>query len=1055
MQKCSACGEENPDRARFCQACGTPLTDKSSLGGSRKTVTVLFCDLVDSTGLGERLDPESLRLVLGRYFDEMRAAIERHGGVVEKFIGDAVLAVFGIPRVHEDDALRAIRAADEMRASLSALNQDLQPGSGEQLRIRVGIDTGEVMAGEAHADDRIVTGDTVNVAARLEQTAEPDEIVIGADTYELVRNAVVVEPIAPRELKGKTEPTNAYRLLEVVGDAMARPPRLDSPMVGRERALSLLRNAFEGTVADAACCLVTVLGPAGVGKSRLVEEFLVDVPDAAVYRGRCLPYGEGTTFFPILEVVKQAAGGLAAASPEAFRDHVSSLLTDDEHRDSIADRVTQLAGVSDPTGSEEISWAVRRFLEALARQRPVVVVLDDIQWGGAAFLDMVEHVADFSRGARLLLLAMARPDLLDARPGWGGGKLNAFTISLEPLSPEECDVLIGNLLGSTDLDAEVRERIADAAGGTPLFVEEMLAKLIDDGLLERSDGRWVPTEDLSDVPVPATIAALLAARIDQLSADERSVLERAAIGGTHFFAGAVRALSPSHDAGPVDASLTALLRKDLIRSDRSSLPGEDAYRFRHMLIRDATYEATPKQLRADLHERFASWLQTVAADRIAEHDETVGFHLEQALTYRAELGLDRDPALVRRAVGALGDAGHRASARLDFLSSSRLLERAAALLREDDPDRIRLMADVGVAMNRIGENRRGEQIFTAVIEQAARSGDVVTESRARIDRLWAVREIDPSRWMKEIGEIDRAIPLLEERHDDLGLTKALQLLASKYSREGKAGKAQPLLQAALDHARRAGDALEEVEVIAESLSALTVGPTPVGEALERVDELSQGGEGDLRFDAWALGARSQLEAMRARFDEARTQVDREEAIHEELGLRWGVLLAASHRWRIEMLAGRPDAAEAAIRARLEGRLVRRDDGTLVSFDLLLGLALLEQGRFSEAHDVVERRGGAEGEDRQAHVTWCGIRARATAERGNRVEAERIARDGVAIAAETDELNTRAESLVHLGWVLRRSGDPDGAAGAVGEALELYERKGNIAAAALVRSSFPG
>src|SRR5439155_3136680 len=311
MQTCSACGEETSDRARFCQACGTALTNEALSGGSRKTVTVLFCDLVDSTGLGERLDPESLRLVLGRYFDEMRAAIERHGGVVEKFIGDAVLAVFGIPRVHEDDALRAIRAADEMRASLSALNQDLRPGSGERLRIRVGIDTGEVLAGEPHADDRIVTGDTVNVAARLEQTADPDEIVIGGDTYELVRNAVVVEPIGPRELKGKTEPTNAYRLLEVVGGAMVRPPRLDSPMVGRDRALSLLRNAFEGAVADAACCLVTVLGPAGVGKSRLVEEFLVDAQETAVYRGRCLPYGEGTTFFPILEIVKQAAGGLA------------------------------------------------------------------------------------------------------------------------------------------------------------------------------------------------------------------------------------------------------------------------------------------------------------------------------------------------------------------------------------------------------------------------------------------------------------------------------------------------------------------------------------------------------------------------------------------------------------------------------------------------------------------------------------------------------------------------------------------------------------------------
>jgi len=309
--------------------------------------------------------------------------------------------------------------------------------------------------------------------------------------------------------------------------------------------------------------------------------------------------------------------------------------------------------------------------------------------------------------------------------------------------------------------------------------------------------------------------------------------------------------------------------------------------------------------------------------------------------------------------------------------------------------------------------------------------------------------------MKEIGEIDRAIPVMEERQDDLGLTKALQLLASRYSREGNAGTAEPLLQRALDHARRAGDALEEAEVIAEFLTALTVGPTPVGEALGRVEELTRGAEDDLRLDAWALGARSQLEAMRARSAEARAQVDREQAIHEELGLGWGVLLAASHRWRIEMLAGRPDAAEDAIRARLEGRLIHRDDGTLVSFDLLLGLALLEQGRFSEALDVVERRGGVEGEDRQSYVNWCGIRARTSAERGDLDEAERIARDGVSVAARTDELNTHAESLVHLGWVLRRAGDDDGAAAAIGEAQGLYGRKGNIAAATLVRSSFPG
>jgi class 3 adenylate cyclase/tetratricopeptide (TPR) repeat protein len=1055
MRTCSACREENSERARFCQVCGTALTGEISPGGSRKTVTVLFCDLVGSTRLGERLDPETLRLVLDRYFDEMRGAAERHGGTVEKFIGDAVLAVFGVPRIHEDDALRAVRAADEMRTQLLGLNEDLQRGSGERLQIRVGIHTGQVMAGERGETDRIVTGDPVNVAARLEQTADPDQIVMGEETYELVRDAVVVEPVGSLELKGKAEPTTAYRVLEVVGGAQGRARRLDSPMVGRERALSVLRNAFDGALADEACCLVTVLGPAGVGKSRLVEEFLADIPEAAVYRGRCLPYGEGT-FFPVVEVVKQATGPLDPGPGETFRDQVSSLLEDDEHRETIADRVAQLAGVSDVTGSEEIVWAIRRFFEALARRRPLVVVLDDLQWGGSALLDLVEHVADFSRGVPLLLLAMARPDLLDARPGWGGGKLNAFTISLEPLSAGECDILIENLLGSTELDADVRRRIADAAGGTPLFVEEMLAKLIDDDLLRRSDGRWVPAGDLSDVPVPATISALLAARIDQLRAHERSLLERAAVGGAYFFAGAVRELSDPDAVPHVDECLTSLLRKDLIRPDRSSLPGEDAYRFRHMLIRDATYEATPKRLRAELHERYASWLQEAVGAEIAEQEEILGYHLEQALSYRAELHLDRDPELVRRAVAALAGAGRRASGRLDFRSSSSLLERAAVLLPDDDPERIRLMADVGVALNRLGEDLRGEEIFAAVIGAAHRSGDVVTESRARIDRLWAVRETEPARWLGKMrAEVEPLIPILREREDDLGLTKGLQLLAAGYSREGQVGKAEPMLQAALDHARRVGDALEVAEIQAEFLFALPLGPTPVEEAMRRVDELTLHVEPDLRLDAWALGVRAQLEAMRARFDEARILADREEAIQEELGLRWSVFLVASHQWMIEMLAGRPEVAEHAIRSRLHDGASDQDVAARWAFDSHVALALLEQGRFSEARDRIDPWAGLEGGDRQAQVAWCGIRARTAAELGDRDEAERIAREGVAVAATTDELNTRAESLVHLAWVFRRSGDGDRAAEAARDALELYERKGNIAAATQVRAAFAG
>ena len=1050
MRSCPDCGEENAERARFCQACGAALGDER-MGGARKTVTVLFCDLVDSTQLGERLDPETLRLVLDRYFDEMRAAVERHGGTVEKFIGDAVLAVFGIPRVHEDDALRAVRAADDMRGVLPTLNAKSGRRTGTELQIRIGINTGEVVASD-RGSDRIVTGDAVNVAARLEQAAEAGEIVIGEETLSFVRDAVAAEPIGPLELKGKSEPISAYRVLDVVAGAEGRVRRLDSPMVGRRRALAVLEQASEGSVADATCYLVTVLGPAGVGKTRLVEEFLASLPAAAVYRGRCLPYGEGTTFFPLVEIMKQAVDATDQGKPDVFRDRVARLLDDDEHRETIAERVTQLAGIGEVTGSEEILWASRRFLEALARQRPIVIVLDDLQWAGGAFLDLVEHVADFSREAPILLLAMARPDLLDVRPGWGGGKPNAFTISLEPLSADECDELIDNLLGSAELEGDVRARIADAAGGTPLFVEEMVAKLIDDGSLTRSDGRWVATTDLSHVPVPTTIATLLAARIDQLPSAERALLERAAVGGEHFFAGAVRWLMEAPVAPDADDHLSSLLRKDLIRSERSSLPGDDAYRFRHALIRDAAYEAMPKQLRADLHERYARWLASAVHDGMTEQDEIVGYHLEQALRYRAELGIELDPMLVRQATRTLVDAAHRSASRFDFLGSAGLLERAAALLPDDDPERVRLLAEEGAAINRHGDSPRAEAVLDSAIDAARRSGDVVTEARARIDRMWTRRETHPSRWLEEMrADVEPLIPVLEAQHDDLGLTKALQLLASAYLREGRVGRVEPMLERALEHARSAGDKLEESEILGEFVFALPAGPTPVPQAIRRLDELMRDTEPDLRFDAWVLGVRAMLEAMRSRFDEARSLSEREAAILDELGIYWTNVLVSSHQWTIEMLAGRPEAAEGAVRRRSE--LLRSDEPTVMwNIDSLLALALLEQGRITEARQLAEQWADMQGADRQTRVTWCGVLARTAAEAGDLQEAERFAREGVAIAA-ADELNMRAASLVDLGWVLRRAGDVDGTAAAIGEALGLYDRKGNIAAAALVRTKF--
>ena len=466
-------------------SCAAPLASEPARE-QRKVVTVLFCDLVGSTALGESTDPEALRARMRRYFEDLRAILERHGGTVEKFVGDAVMAVFGIPVSHEDDALRAVRAAAEMRTAIAE----------HGLEARIGVNTGEVVVGGD--SETLVTGDAVNVAARLEQAAAAGEIMIGSETRILVRDAVRVEAVEPLTLKGKSEPVEAYRLIDVLSDVQSIARHPETPLVGRERERQRLWRDYEDAVADRTCRLFTLLGPAGIGKSRLVADFLERVGDSAdVLRGRCLSYGEGITYWPLVEI-------LIAIGVEP---------------DSVI-------GTSPP----ETQLAFRRLLESRAVERPQVVVIDDLQWAEPVFVDLVEHVADFTRDAPVFLLCVARTELLDVRPGWGGGKLNATSLLLEPLDAEQCGTLMERLVLDAPLDADLRERITVASAGNPLYVEEMLAMVREHG-----DG---------EVVVPPTIQALLQARIDSLDGDVRVVMERGAVEGEVFHRGAVAELSP-------------------------------------------------------------------------------------------------------------------------------------------------------------------------------------------------------------------------------------------------------------------------------------------------------------------------------------------------------------------------------------------------------------------------------------------------------------------------------------------------------------------------------
>ncbi len=690
----------------------------------RKVVTIVFCDLSGSTSLGERLDPESVRRLITRYFDAMRDALERHGGTVEKFIGDAVMAVFGIPTLREDDALRAVRAAVEMRTALGELNEQLEQRWGVRLRVRTGVNTGEIIAGDSSRGHGFATGDAVNVAARLEQAAAAGEILIGEHTFELVRHAAQVEPVAPLDLKGKSDPVSAFRLVDVVDQAAGLDRRLGSPLVGRERDLAVLREAFERTVAERTCELVTIVGPAGMGKSRLATEFADPLRGAAtVVVGRCLSYGEGLTFWPLREVVEELAGTDDGESSEEAQAKIARVLPPDDDRASVVERVAGALGLSDAAASPtETFWAVRKLLEAAAGRQPLVVLFEDVHWGEPAFLELIEYLAGTIRGVPVMIVAIARADLLDARPDVAGGLAGATRMELQPLSGDESRALIEHLVGDAGVASDLSKRAFTAGEGNPLFVEELVRMLVDERELKRDETGISWVRELSAVSVPPTIHALLAARLDRLDPAEGAVVEAAAVVGTSFGVGAVLELTRSDDRPELDRHVRALARKDLIHPDGGRLAGEGTFSFRHILVRDVAYRGILKESRADLHERFADWLERTAGERANEYEEIIGYHLERAYRYLTELRPidERGRELAARAAARLGSSGRRALARGEGSPAVNLLERAISLLADDDPARRDLTLKLGIALAETGQLTRVDALLHRRIEAERR-----------------------------------------------------------------------------------------------------------------------------------------------------------------------------------------------------------------------------------------------------------------------------------------------------------------------------------------------
>ncbi len=1041
MATCPACSTENADVARFCMTCGAALAAPEPAREARKVVTVVFADITGSTGLGEHLDPEALRSIMGRWFEAMSAVLERHGGSVEKFIGDAVVAVFGVPVVHEDDALRAVRAAAEMQTDLAALNGALLTERGLEIGMRVGVNTGPVVVGDARAGGSRATGDAVNVAARLQQAAEPGETLVGDSTWRLIRDAVETGEPRQVQVKGRDEPVTVRRLIAVDQAAEAIHRRVGGPMVGRDRELGILRAAFERSVVEERCVLVTVLGSAGVGKSRLVHEFLTAArTDAAVLRGRCLPYGQGITWYPVAELLHSAVGLDEEAEPAAVMDRLRDRLAGVEDAAVILAQLAEPIGIaSNPAPVEEIFWAIRRLLEHLATSGPTVIVLDDLQWAEPAILDLIEHLADWVHGVPLFLLAMARPELLDLRLGWGGGKPDATTFLLEPLPSAETEHLVEALLEGASITTLARERIAAAADGNPLYVEQVIEMLLDDGLVERGPTGAVVVGDLETISVPPTIQALLAARLDRLSDGERRTIERAAVVGKEFGQRDVSELTPTAARADVASQLMGLVRKELIRPDRRRDVSGETYRFRHLLIRDAAYDSLPKLERAELHEQFADWLEQTAGDRLAELDEITGYHLDQARTYRLALGPDdeRTRALALRAGRRLAAAGRRNADRDEVQTAVRLMTQAEALLSEDPAARFATLIDllyVGfdedlAASLKVAE--LAEEVARAIDDLAVRRAQLwISLVRAFADPSFLISKIrseaeSAARAFEAAGDVDATLDAsLAMVNVDLGLAHWHETASS--ARLG------------LERATAAGRERYREDFASWLSAALVWGSSDATESLADIERM-------LGSTSRRLTRASLLESMallRAFLGDASGA----EALHLEAVAVWDDLGQGRnefrHAWIRYALDDFPTALllaqETSADFERRGETGRRS--TIVGLEAWI-LALT--GEDEDASRVADesRRLGSE-DDAVTQILWRAAASVVLARRGEVREADRVSAEGVAIADGTDSHDAGTAWLARA-QVLSILGRPAEASEAARRSKEIWSAKGFV------------
>jgi class 3 adenylate cyclase/tetratricopeptide (TPR) repeat protein len=1040
MANCTACGAENAASALFCAQCGTRLSTgaTSPTPETRRTVTVLFSDIVGSTSLGEALDPETLRAVMDRYFSAMERNITAHGGRVEKFIGDAIMAVFGLPKLHEDDAVRAVRAADAMRGELASLNVALADDVGVTIAARTGINTGEVVAGSLEGARTLVTGDTVNTAARLEQAAESGTILIGETTEQLVRGEATLHAVGPIVAKGKANAVRAFRVVSVSPQPGASPRVSSSPFVARDNELSQLQRVFADVARERTPATVTVLGPAGVGKSRLVAEFTAQLEAdgrARILRGRCLSYGEGLTYWPLRQIVLSAADATGEESaPHAVRK-VQTITGRTRDGLLIADRLATAIGLIEGTiDPDEILWAARRTIESLAGQKPLVLIVEDIHWARPPLLELLSHLNDQAEAA-VLIICPARSELFESAPNWGKGPRSS-AIALEGLPEEAGGSLIDATAGNAQLPAELRERILDTAEGNPLFVEEMVRLVLESG-------------DTS-MPMPPTIDALMSSRVDQLPRAERAVAQRGAIVGRAFERPSVEALLSAEARPTIEENLAGLVRRDLLLRDNAG-PAMNAYKFRHILIRDAAYAAMAKLERAELHEAFASWLEETSADRGAAFEETVGHHFDLAYRYRVELrdSGERSLFVARRAGPHLAAAAQAAADRGDASSAVLLFERATGLPGWDDVLRAYVLVDLSDALSEMGDPATAVGRADEALEVARRVGDRSLSARARIARLEAQLSVgsvvNPSD--EATAEVDLALDDAESSSDPRALAFAWWQRSNQSYYKGNLSQSAAELDRAVEYAIHTGRESLAQRIEVDRLPVAVVSPLPASRVVAVAEEAIARFDRNLVARGQALRLLAVAEAMLGRVQDGRRHMGESLKIAKDLRRPNDEIQALFDGGWVEDLAGDPDEAIRLLHQAMD-RAEAVGDVTMKAYVASrLAVILVNEGRHEEATPLL-----AKGDDIPTitnRVRMLSIRARLRAEAGDEQARADVA-EVLHMASGLAFIVVRTDALFQSGEVMAALGDTAAARDYWQQALSLAEEKENLVVADRIR-----